>query len=247
MLPTLMWCASSSPAASRSSSRISSEAWRRSSSSSRNQSMRNSSSRWRSPLSSKTCFMLVQAPRLEHVLEVGVPDPEPAEADLARFGAAVGPVEEAPLPPDVHLDRPGDRPVQAEQLDVRRPCSVRPIRGADDLGVRGGRDDRADLGLHVALDHRLRRSAAFLAPDERDLGARLALRRRRPSRARASSSRWSCSRRTSTRRPSCRPSAPCRSATSSSWTAAGRCTSPCRPSGTSSPSRGRRRRRSRRA
>ena len=61
---------------------------------------------------------LAQAPRLEHVLEVGVPDAEPAEADLARLGAAVGPVEEAPLAPDVHLDRPGDRPVEPEQLDV---------------------------------------------------------------------------------------------------------------------------------
>ena len=48
-----------------------------------------------------------------------MPDPEPAEPDLARLGAAVGPVEEAPLAPDVHLDRPGDRPVEAEQLDVR--------------------------------------------------------------------------------------------------------------------------------
>ena len=61
---------------------------------------------------------LPQALRLEHVLEVGVPDPEPAEPDLARLGAAVGPVEEAPLPPDVHLDRPGDRPVEPDQLDV---------------------------------------------------------------------------------------------------------------------------------
>ena len=61
---------------------------------------------------------LPQAPRLEHVLEVGVPDPEPAEADLARLGAAVGPVEEAPLASDVHFDRPGNGPVQPEQLDV---------------------------------------------------------------------------------------------------------------------------------
>ncbi len=61
---------------------------------------------------------VAQAPRLEQVLEVGVPEPEPAEPDLARLGAAVGPVEEAPLPPAVHLDRPGDRPVQADELDV---------------------------------------------------------------------------------------------------------------------------------
>ena len=59
---------------------------------------------------------VAQALRLEHVLQVGVPDPEPAEADLLRFRAAVGPAEEAPLPADVHLDRAGDRPVEAEQL-----------------------------------------------------------------------------------------------------------------------------------
>ena len=61
---------------------------------------------------------LREAPRLEHVLEVGVPDPDAAEPDLARLGAAVGPVEEAPLASDVHLDRPGDRPVEGDQLGV---------------------------------------------------------------------------------------------------------------------------------
>ena len=81
---------------------------------------------------------LPQALRLEHVLQVGVPDPEPAEPDLARLGAAVGPVEEAPLPPDVHLDRPGDRPVEPDQLDVVAHALPRPIRGADDLGVGTG-------------------------------------------------------------------------------------------------------------
>ena len=61
---------------------------------------------------------LREALRLEHVLEIGVPDPDAAEPDLARLGAAVGPVEEAPLAPDVHLDRPGDRPVEGDQLGV---------------------------------------------------------------------------------------------------------------------------------
>src|SRR3954471_11810499 len=42
-------------------------------------------------------LQVAQRSRLEQVLEVGVPDPEPAEADLARLRAAVGPVEEAPL------------------------------------------------------------------------------------------------------------------------------------------------------
>ena len=79
---------------------------------------------------------LTQRSRLEHVLEVGVPDAEAAEPDLARLRAAVGPVEEAPLAPDVNLNRPGDRPVQAEELRVLAHAGLpRPIRGADDLGV----------------------------------------------------------------------------------------------------------------
>ena len=47
------------------------------------------------------------------------------------------------------------------------------VRRARDLRVRARADDRAELDLHVPLDHRLRRAAAFLAPDERHLGAEL--------------------------------------------------------------------------
>jgi hypothetical protein len=63
-------------------------------------------------------LQVAQAPRLEQVLEIGVPEPEATEPGAARFGAAVAPVEEAPLPTGVHLDRPGHRPVQADELDV---------------------------------------------------------------------------------------------------------------------------------
>src|SRR6476619_3387468 len=49
-------------------------------------------------------------------------------------------------------------------LGVRRACN---------LAVRARADDRADLDLHVALDDRLRRAAALLAPDDRDLVAEL--------------------------------------------------------------------------
>jgi len=65
-------------------------------------------------------LQVAQALRLEQMLDVRVPEAEPAEADRARFGATVGPAEEAPLATVVHLDRPGDRPVQTEQLDVHR-------------------------------------------------------------------------------------------------------------------------------
>ena len=71
-----------------------------------------------SPLSSKTRFISCEAPGLEHVLEVGVPDAEAAEADPSGLDAAVGPVEEAPLAADVHLDRARDRPVERNQLDL---------------------------------------------------------------------------------------------------------------------------------
>ena len=54
--------------------------------------------------------------RLEDVLEVGVPEPDPAEADPRRLRAAVAQVEEAPLAAHVDLDRAGDRPVETEQV-----------------------------------------------------------------------------------------------------------------------------------
>jgi hypothetical protein len=56
---------------------------------------------------------------LEDVLEVGVPEADPAEADASRLRAAVAQVEEAPLASGVHLDRTGDRPVEPEQLVAR--------------------------------------------------------------------------------------------------------------------------------
>jgi hypothetical protein len=61
---------------------------------------------------------LAQRARLEHVLEIRVPDPDAAEADLGGLLAAVAPVEQRPLAPRVHLDGPRQRPVQAHQLDV---------------------------------------------------------------------------------------------------------------------------------
>ena len=57
-----------------------------------------------------------QRARLQDVLEVGVPDPDPLEPDTLRLCAAVGEVEQAPLPAVVHLDRPGGGPVQAEEV-----------------------------------------------------------------------------------------------------------------------------------
>src|SRR4029077_13126675 len=96
--------------------------------------------------------------RLQHVLEICMPDSEPAEADCSGRGAPVGPVEEAPFATDVHLHRTGDRPVQAEELDILAPAPRLPrrIRGSDDLGVRDGRDSRPNLGLDMPFDDGLR-------------------------------------------------------------------------------------------
>ena len=68
-------------------------------------------------------FHLGERARLEHVLEVGVPDADAREADALRLGAAVAEVEQAPFAPDVDLDRTGDRPVQPDQLasPIARP------------------------------------------------------------------------------------------------------------------------------
>ena len=48
---------------------------------------------------------LAQRARLEHVLEVGVPEADAGEADARGLLAPVAQVEEAPLPTEVHLDR----------------------------------------------------------------------------------------------------------------------------------------------
>ena len=78
--------------------------------------MRNSSSRWRRPYSSRSAGDLGERARLEDVLEVGVPEPDPAEADARGVCAAVAQVEEAPLASDVHVDGPGRRPVERDQV-----------------------------------------------------------------------------------------------------------------------------------
>jgi len=59
---------------------------------------------------------LGERPRLQHVLEVGVPEPDALEPDARGLLAAIAKVEEAPLPPDVHLDRPGRGPVQPDEV-----------------------------------------------------------------------------------------------------------------------------------
>src|SRR3954453_16676378 len=61
---------------------------------------------------------LAQRAGLEHVQQVGVPDPDAAEADLRGLLAAVAPVERRPFAADVDLDRSGHGPVEAHQLDV---------------------------------------------------------------------------------------------------------------------------------
>ena len=75
---------------------------------------------------------LVECPRLEDVLEVGMPETDPAETDAGGLAAAILEIEEAPLPAIVGLRGPGRRPVQPEQfvgghvLNVtvwRGPCS----------------------------------------------------------------------------------------------------------------------------
>jgi hypothetical protein len=50
------------------------------------------------------------------VLEVGVPEPDALEPDPRGLLAAIAEVEEAPLSPDVHLDRSGRRPVEADEV-----------------------------------------------------------------------------------------------------------------------------------
>ncbi len=57
-----------------------------------------------------------QCVRLQEVLEVGMPEPDSLEPDALGLGAAVGEAEQAPLAAEVHLDRPGDGPVQAHDV-----------------------------------------------------------------------------------------------------------------------------------
>src|SRR5207302_928195 len=50
---------------------------------------------------------LAEGPRLEHVLEVCVPQADAPEPDAGGLLAAVAQIEEAPLPSEMHLDRSG--------------------------------------------------------------------------------------------------------------------------------------------
>ncbi len=59
---------------------------------------------------------LAERARLEHVLEIGMPEPDAGEPDPRGLLAAVTQVEEAPLAADMHLDGTGRRPVEPDQL-----------------------------------------------------------------------------------------------------------------------------------
>src|SRR5690606_26017157 len=65
--------------------------------------------------------------------------------------------------------------VRALELDLAGPPALG-VALAHDLRVRHGAHDRANLDLPVPLYGRLLRAAAFLAPNERDLGADLDVR-----------------------------------------------------------------------
>ncbi len=75
---------------------------------------------------------LAQGAGLEHVLEVGVPEPEAGEPDARRLLAAVTQVEQAPLPAEMHLDRTRGGPVEPDELGggahPGEPNAWRPIR-----------------------------------------------------------------------------------------------------------------------
>ena len=75
---------------------------------------------------------LAQRARLEHVLEVGVPEADAGEPDPRGLFAPVAQVEEAPLAADVHLDRTGRRPVEPDELGGGahrgQPNACAPIR-----------------------------------------------------------------------------------------------------------------------
>ena len=75
-----------------------------------------------------------QRSRLQDVLEVGVPQPDPLEPDALRVCTAIGEVEQAPLPAEVHLDWARDRPVQAHDVVRESPSPAEPHAG--DGGLR---------------------------------------------------------------------------------------------------------------
>ena len=68
---------------------------------------------------------LLQCPRLELVLDVGMPQAQPLEADPRRLSAPVAPLKQAPLPTHVNLGRSADRPVKGQQVDLAHRLSSR--------------------------------------------------------------------------------------------------------------------------
>ena len=61
----------------------------------------------------------------------------PAEPDARRLLAALAEAEEAPLAAEVHLDRPGRRPVEGDEVVARAHRSkpnAAPARVANNLG-----------------------------------------------------------------------------------------------------------------
>ena len=191
MLATLTWWAPSTSAASKSMSRVASEAVRRSSPGSTNQSSRHSTSRSREPVVVEDRAHLGERVLLEDVLEVGMPDPDPREPDALRLLAAVAEVEEAPLAPGVHLDRPGDRPVQPDKFVHLRPLlgpgrrrtpardACRLLRRAALPSLPGARTPCCARGARSSLSSR------------RAMALQVARRRSRRRRSSASAS-WSC-------------------------------------------------------
>src|SRR5581483_8701505 len=78
-----------------------------------------------------------ERPRLEDVLEVGVPETDPAEPDPRGLLAPVAQVEQAPLAAVMDVHRPRGRPVEAEDV-VRHPRKLTlglPSRQWDSFGV----------------------------------------------------------------------------------------------------------------
>jgi hypothetical protein len=66
------------------------------------------------------CGEVGERARLEHVLEVGVPEPDAREPGARRLRAAVLEVEETPLAAGVHVDRSGSGPVERHEVGVGR-------------------------------------------------------------------------------------------------------------------------------
>ena len=81
---------------------------------------------------------LVQAAGLELVLDVGMPQAKALEADLGCLGAAIAPVERAPLTAYVHIRGTANRPVKGQQLDLAHRHSSSLRRTATDASAAPG-------------------------------------------------------------------------------------------------------------